>query len=223
MFLHGYLSDGKAFVMQERFFNGIYRCFAPDLVGFGENKEMPFAYSLDDYIASVKEYMQQNGIVKPDVIAHSFGARIAVKMASLDKDIFGKIIITGGAGLKPKRKLNYFIKKIKFSVLKKFVKREKLKKYYSSDYLALSPIMRESFKKIISEHLDENAKVVENKVLLVYGEKDTETPLYMAKRYKNYIKNSTLKIIKEEGHFCFLTAFNYFNTLAREFLLDKGE
>lgn len=209
--------------MQERFFNGIYRCFAPDLAGFGENKDMPFAYSLDDYIVSVKEYMQQNGIVKPDVIAHSFGARIAVKMASLDKDIFGKIIITGGAGLKPKRKFNYFIKKIKFSVLKKFVKREKLKKYYSSDYLALSPIMRESFKKIISEHLDKNAKNVENKVLLVYGEKDTETPLYMAKRYKNYIKNSTLKIIKGEGHFCFLTAFNYFNTLAREFLLDKGE
>lgn len=220
MFLHGYLADKRSFNLQLKFFKRYFDCYAVDLPGFGENKDMPYPYSLDDYINFVKEYMQKNNLVKPDVIAHSFGARIAIKASANDPELFNKLVITGGAGLKPKRKLSYYIKKIKFFFLKRFVKREKLKKYYSSDYLALSPVMRESFKKIISENLDKTSKKVRNKTLLIYGRNDTETPIYMAKKYKKYISNSTLLTV-DGGHFCFLDSPNVFNFAVREFLLKK--
>jgi len=190
--LHGYLADKKSFTAQAAYFGVYFDCYAPDLPGFGENKDMPYPYSLDDYINYVKEYMRQNRIVKPHVIAHSFGARIAVKAAAEDEGLFGKIVITGGAGLKPKRKPKYFFNKIRFKLAKKRygADDERVLKFYSSDYRALSPVMRESFKKIVNEHLDKIAERVKNETLLIYGVKDTETPPYMAKRYNKNIKRS---------------------------------
>lgn len=207
--------------MQLKFFKNYYDCYAVDLPGFGENKTMPYPYSLDDYILFVKNYIKINGIEKPDVIAHSFGARIALKAAATDKNLFGKLVIVGGAGLKPKRKPVYYVKKLKFSILKLFVDKSKLKKYYSKDYLSLGPVMRQSFVKIVNEYLDVQSKNVQNKTLLVYGKNDTETPLYMAKRYKKYIKNSVLLTMDGAGHFCFLEKPASFNYAVREFLLDK--
>ncbi len=221
MFLHGYLADKNSFSMQIKFFKNYYDCYAVDLPGFGENKVMPYPYSLDDYVTFVKDYMKMNGIVKPDVIAHSFGARIAVKAAAADKNLFGRLVIVGGAGLKPKRKPVYYVNKVKFSICKIFVNKDKLKKYYSKDYLALNSVMRQSFIKIVNEYLDETSKSVLNKTLLVYGKNDTETPLYMAKRYKKYIKNSNLLTMENAGHFCFLEKPVAFNYAVREFLLNK--
>ena len=80
--------------------------------------------------------------------------------------------------------------------------------------------MQESFKKIVSEHLDYALDKIENQTLIIFGEKDTETPLYMAKRLNAGIKNSKLKIIKNAGHFCFIDKPFEFNDCVREFLLS---
>ena len=77
--------------------------FAPDLAGFGTNQDMPYPYSLDDYIDSVNRYMKENGIVNPFIVAHSFGGRIAIKGIATKKLECRKLVLTGSAGLKPKR------------------------------------------------------------------------------------------------------------------------
>ncbi len=193
---------------------------ALDLKGFGENKGMPYPYGLYDYAEEVKEYCYSRGVARPNVIAHSFGGRIALKMAYENPNAFNKIVLTGSAGLKPKLTLKKLIKKSAFKLLKPFVPKSKLKRFYSADYLALSPIMRESFKKIICEHLDYTLDSLQNKTLIVFGENDSETPLYMARKLNKKIKNSRLIIIKNAGHFCFIDKPFTFNTEVREFLLS---
>lgn len=181
---------------------------------------MPYPYSLDDYIAQTRRYIAENNLIKPHVIAHSFGGRVAVKAAATDSELFGKIVLTGGAGLKPRRSVKYKINQCRFRLAKRFLPREKLERFYSSDYRALSPVMRESFKKIVGEHLDGIAAAVKNPVLLLYGANDTETPLYMARRYNALIRGSQLQIIGNAGHFCFLEKPTAFSALVREFLLE---
>ena len=220
LFLHGYLSSGKSFFYQTRFFERDFNVFAPDLKGFGTNADMPYPYSLDDYVSEVKEYVYVKGLKNPHVIAHSFGARIAIKAASSDSGFFGKMVLTGAAGLKPKNTLKKAVKKTAFNVLKTFIPREKLSKFYSSDYNALSAVMKESFKLIVSEHLDDRLKYIKNPTLLVFGDKDRETPLYMAKRLKAGIGGSRLTVISGAGHFCFIDKPNKFNMEVKEFLLS---
>ena len=115
LFLHGYLSSGSSFYYQTQFFKQYFNVYAPDLKGFGENKDMPYPYSLDDYVNEVSEYINKNSIVCPFVIAHSFGARIVLKGLSDKKFNFSKVVITGGAGLKPKFRLKKTIKKAQFN------------------------------------------------------------------------------------------------------------
>ncbi len=220
LFLHGYLSSKNSFSYQIPFFEKDFNVHAIDLKGFGENAGMEYPYSLDDYIREVEEYIEKNRLKKPCVIAHSFGGRIAIKL-SAKKDIFDKIVLTGSAGLKPKRTFKYRIKRLTFKALKPFIKKQKLLRFYSKDYLALSPVMRESFKKIVNEHLDGFLDKITAKTLIVFGSLDKETPIYMAKKLNQGIEKSKLIIIEDAGHFCFIDKPFKFNVEVREFLLSK--
>ena len=79
--------------------------------------------------------------------------------------------------------------------------------------------MKESFIKIVNEDLKEYYAAIKIPALLIFGDKDKETPLYMARRMNRLIKNSKLIVIKNAGHFCFVDNPYLFNGFALEFLL----
>ena len=219
--MHGYLSSGKSFSCQRAFFERDFEVFTPDLKGFGDNAGMDYPYSLDDYLNEVREYCYKKGIERPFVVAHSFGGRIALKGASNDQNFCSKLVLTGCAGLKPKKTIKKLAKKTAFNLLKNFLPREKLAKFYSPDYVGLSATMKESFKLIVGETLDDSLQKITVPTLIIFGEKDKETPLYMAKRLHKGIKNSSLSIYSGAGHFCFIDKPLKFNLEVREFLLSR--
>lgn len=218
--LHGYLSSKKSFAFQTSYFKKYFDVHAVDLKGFGENADMKYPYALSDYVEDVKNYIAENRLVKPHVIGHSFGCRIIIKALAENNELFDKVVLTGCAGLKPKNTLKKVFKKTAFNVLKNFLSEKRLERFYSSDYLALSPVMKQSFKKIVNEHLDDKLKFINNSTLLVFGKEDTETPLYMAKRLYKGIKHARLVVIPDAGHFCFIDKPMKFNMEVREFLLS---
>ena len=181
---------------------------------------MDYPYSLNDYLLEVKEFIYKNGLVRPNVVAHSFGARIVIKGAANDSQLFNKLVLTGAAGLKPRLTVKKAVKRAAFKTLKPFLKRERLERFYSPDYRSLSPVMKESFKLIVNEHLDGELYKISNPTLLLFGKNDKDTPLYMARRLNKGIKNSTLKVFDNAGHFCFIDKSAKFNMEVREFLLS---
>ena len=80
--------------------------------------------------------------------------------------------------------------------------------------------MKESFKLIINEHLDGALDKINIPTLVVCGDKDKETPPYMAKKFNENIKNSKLLMLSGAGHFCFLDKPHKFNMEVKEFLLE---
>ena len=179
-------------------------------------------YSLDDYVNDFVQFIKKNKLNKPTVIAHSFGGRVALKTAYLYKNLLGKIVLTGSAGLKPKFSFKKFIKKWLNKLLKPFLSEKKRQAFYSKDYLMLDSVMKESFIKIVNEHLDYTLSSIENECLIINGTKDKETPIYMAKRLNKGLKNSKMILIKDAGHFSFIDNPAYFNREVREFLLSKN-
>lgn len=217
--MHGYLASKECFFNQIKFFEKDFEVFAFDFKGFGDNANMEKPYSLDDYLLDVKEYFYSKNITSPSVIAHSFGGRVALKLAYQDGNFFDKIVLTGSAGLKPKFSVKRWGKRLAFSFLRKIVKKEKLQGFYSKDYLMLNEVMKQSFIKIVNEHLDYTLEKIQNPTLIINGELDKETPLYTAKRLNKGIKNSRLVIIKGASHFAFIDKPNTFNFETRNFLL----
>ena len=93
------------------------------------------------------------------------------------------------------------------------------KKFSSSDYAAInSNIMRETFSKVISLDLTKNLKYIKSPVLLMWGENDLDTPIYMAKVMEKYIPDAGLVILKNAGHFSYIDASNEFNLIVDNYL-----
>ena len=187
-------------------------------MGFGKSPKLESAYSLDDYVKSVYDFITECKLDSYDLLAHSFGGRIAIRLASIDKRL-DKLILTGSAGLKPKRKISYYFKVYLYKILKKFLPRKLLKNFGSSEYRSLGPIMRQSYIKIVNTYQDSELDSIKNKTLILFGREDKSTPLYMAKKLNQKIKNSTLNIIEGAGHFAFLDKPLLFNVYLKEFLL----
>ena len=218
VFLHGFMSSKESFYYQTEYLSKRFKTVAIDITGFGGSKKLPYPYCLDDYVRDIKNVITSLGIKKYHLIAHSFGVRIGIRLARFD-DRLDKFVIIGGAGLKPKRKLSYYFNVYKYKLLKSFLSEEKKLSYGSLEYKLLRGAMRDSYVLVVNEHQDGEISYIKNKTLIIYGENDTETPLYMASKFAKKIKNSILYTVKNAGHFCFMEKPSEINVLIKEFLV----
>jgi pimeloyl-ACP methyl ester carboxylesterase len=204
LFLHGYLSCKESFFYQIEFLadNG-YRVTAPDILGFGRSAPLTVPYSVADYAAWVEKLMISCGLVKPHIIAHSFGGRVALKLLSENGGIADKLVLCGGAGLVKPRSPQYMRQVRRYRAVKKLFPGFAEKHFGSEEYRTLSPVMRESYKLIVNEDLRYCAAKIKNKTLLLYGSDDNVTPASEeGEIFNGLIKGSRL-VVTKGGHFCF--------------------
>ena len=214
--MHGYLSSKEAFAAQVAYFSRFFRVTAIDFLGFGGSRALTSAFSVGDYAEWLKDVMVALGLLKPHVIAHSFGCRVAVKAACSEPWLFDKIVLTGPAGVILKRGFKYRFKVGLYRFVKKFAPAFAERKFGSKEYRTLSPIMKESYKKIVNEDLRECARGVSNEVLIVEGKDDLVTTSAEAEEYLRCFLKGKMRMI-EGGHFAFAENPVSFNLIAEEF------
>lgn len=214
--LHGYLSTKESFYPQIDYFSAFYRVTAFDFPGFGKSDAIPAPWSVGDYADFTENYLKQLKIQNPLLIAHSFGGRVAVKCLSRG-DLFDRAVLCGCAGIVPKRKASYRFKVKTYRLLKKVAPKFSERHFGSAEYRTLSPLMRESYKKIVNEDLSADARKIARPVLFLTGENDQETPVSSAEIYHACVKGSVLKILPHCGHFAHLDDPLSFNLAAEEF------
>ena len=151
-----------------------------DFPPFGDSKFEPLGWTVFSYASMVISLCEHLNISSCDILGHSFGGRIAVIISAIKCSFVHSCILVDSAGMKPQRSISYRINKIKYR-FDKFLKRD-LSSYGSADYKALSPQMKEVFKNIVGVYLEDYAKEIKSKTLIVWGRNDKETPVYMAKR-----------------------------------------
>ena len=217
MLLHGYLSCKESFAAQIAYFSKFYRVTALDFLGQGSSAPLSEPFSVDDYAAWTEEVLAALGVSTPCVIAHSFGCRVLIKMAKRGRLQFDKLVLTGPAGVVLPRGLRYTLRVRTYRFVKRFAPRFAERKFGSADYKTLSPMMRESYKKIVNEDLRGDAACLENAILIIEGEGDTVTPLQEAEAYLAVMKNARIKTLAG-GHFAFAENPVAFNILVEEFL-----
>ena len=216
MFLHGYLSNKEAFASQVAYFSKFYRVTAIDFLGFGGSRCLSKPFSVSDYAEWTREVLALLQVERPHVIAHSFGCRVAVKIASQDAQFFDKMLLTGAAGVILKRGALYHAKVALYRAVRRFAPAFAERHFGSAEYRMLSPVMKESYKKIVNEDLRSCATKIENEVLLVEGEADTVTPKKEAEAYLACLKRGKL-IMMPGGHFAFAEYPTAFNLIAEEY------
>ncbi len=203
IFLHGWGAEHSCFLPYKDCFENNYNCLLIDFPPFGKSQEPKTVWGVEEYAKMLKAIVDFLKLKEIIIIAHSFGCRVAIKFSNCYTKLVKALILIGAAGCKPRRGLNYHFKVLKYKLSK-----NKNSLAGSADYVALSPHMRKCFIKIVNTFQEPEMKALALPTLLIFGEKDRDTPLYMAKRMKKFIKNSKLVVIKNASHFCFIEKFD---------------
>ncbi len=220
LFLHGYGSQKESFYYQLKFFERYFKVTAADFPGFGNSGEIDGGWSVGDYVNWLKKFMEAAAVKKPHIVAHSFGARVAIKLLSGDSGAAEKLVITGGAGIVKPRSKQYIRRVNAYRRIKKLFPKYAEKHFGSEEYRRLSPTMKESYRKIVNEDLTFAAAQIKNKTLLIYGTEDGVTPIgEEGKIFNSLILNSRLVGMQGCGHFCFSEKAEIFNEEVLKFLL----
>ena len=204
LLMHGFGADSKAIDCLFYFLkNRGYSVISIDFAGFGQSEEPKCAWSIYDYADSVESLLKQLEIAQIVGVGHSFGGRVGLILAS--RKVLSALVIINGAGLKPKRSLLYYARILTYKTAKAL--KIKWESAGSKDYKSLSKNMRATFVKVVNEHLDYLLPTIDIPTLILWGDRDMQTPLYMAKRLHKNIKNSTLFVF-EGGHYSYIDSYN---------------
>lgn len=206
-----------------------YRVIRLDFPGFGLSDEPPVAWSVDDFTDFTLGFFKLIGIQKATLIGHSYGGRVIIKMAARDDLDFEieKIVLIDSAGVMPKRSAAQKAKIKRYKALKKMVDNPFVhglfpdlvddwkKRQGSEDYRNASPIMRQCLVMAVNEDLTELFPKVNEEVLLIWGDKDTATPIEDAKIMEKKMPNAGLAVIPGTGHYSFLENPRLFRSIMR--------
>jgi pimeloyl-ACP methyl ester carboxylesterase len=143
------------------------------------------------------------------IFGHSFGGRIALKASIFRPSLLGGIILCSASGLSRgnllKRYLFWTLAKLGkgLMLIPSVAKIWRIFLYKLSrehDYERLSGVMRETFKKVLSEDLKPLVQEIEVPVLVFWGKKDKMTPVKDAYYIKSKKPHTKLVLFKNEGH-----------------------
>ena len=199
LLLHGWGCSSKHFAPIAQDLSKDCRVTAIDFPAHGQSGRPPEPWGVPEFAECAKEIIAQLGIAPCDIIAHSFGGRVALYMAAAWPELVKRLVITGGAGIKKPQT-------------------EEQKKRSSADYNALDDEMKKTFVKVISQDLSPLLPKIQASTLLIWGENDTETPLWMGQKMEQEIKDAGLVIFENDGHFAYLRQWQRFVTVVRAFL-----
>ena len=215
VFLHGWGGSLVSWISTAEAMARIgFYCVVVDLPGFGQTPEPNVVYGVTDYAKEVERLVQCLGIRELSVIGHSFGGRVAIVLSARGNVNIKKLVLVDSAGVIPRRGVRYWCKVKKYKRVKKLVEtgklpKDSLKTYGSKDYQELTPIMKGTFVKVVNEDLLLTAKTIKVPTLLVWGRKDKDTPMYMARKLHGAIRDSTL-VVYNAGHYSYLDNFREF-------------
>jgi len=207
-----------------------------DFPGHGQSSRPPQPWGVPEFAVCTLELLRKLDFLPCSVIAHSFGGRVTLEMASGDEKLFERIILTGAAGLKKppteesrKRSAEYqrakkavgFVRSLRiFGSLPDKLEEKVRQKYGSRDYNALDAEMRQTFVKVVNYDQTDKLPLIKQPTLLIWGDKDTETPLWMGQTMEKHIPDAGLVVLQGGTHFAYLEQVSRFNAIAHNFFME---
>lgn len=231
--LHGWLASLETMKPLEQHLAKKFKVYNVDIIGFGKSQLPERPMKTDDYGDFLKDFINKLGIKNPILIGHSNGGKTVINYAGRKLGPIRKIVLIDSTGIKPKRKPDYYLKIYTYKFIKKIVKilpsscenlREKaLGKFASSDYKASPEVLRKTMNIILNEDQKSIMPNINVPTLLIWGDKDTATPLSDAKQMEKLIPNSGIAILEGAGHFSYLEKLYQCNAILDEFFKNDVE
>ena len=227
VFLHGWGSSSPLwFASTGELVEKGYDLYFFDLPGFGKSQSPLHPFQLQDYADIVSHCFHKLEIANPVLIGHSFGGKVAIRIASKKAIKLTGLILVDSSGLahtsvatKTKIQIAKIVKPLMDLPFMKGIRSKLLRLLGSDDYLSF-PELKETFVNIIREHIETELSQIEDETLIVWGgdDKNEYTPVDDVRIFHRLILHVKTHIITGAGHYCFIDKPIKFQAIILSFL-----
>ena len=209
------------------------RLVAVNFPGCANSETMKEPWNLENYCDFVLKFMEAVNLNNPIMIGHSHGGRTILKMVAEGMVNPPRIVLLDSAGLIPKKSAKQKFRAKSFKTIKWFLTLPVIKNhsenllnkarnhYGSADYNAAPEVLRKTMVSLVNTDLRDIIHKIECPTLLIWGDKDTATPLSDAKIIESKIKNAGLCVLEGTGHYSFCEMPYKAHLILREFLINQ--
>ena len=223
--LHGWLASLETMKPLQKHLEQNFKVYNVDIIGFGKSELPDKPLNTDDFGNFLCDFIKKLKIENPILIGHSHGGRTIINYAGRNLGKINKIVLIDSAGIKPKRSLGYYIKIYTFKIIKRVVKicppkfRENaLSIFGSEDYKNSPEVLRKTMNIILNEDQSYIMPNISVPTLLIWGDKDSATPIEDAKKMEKLIPNSGIAVLENASHYSYLDKLGHCLIILDEFL-----
>ncbi len=230
LILHGWNLDCSKYTsLKNELSKYGFKVYVPDLPGFGKTK-IDRTYNLADYEDFVISYLKAKKLPKVNLIGHSFGGRISLRLSANHRDKINSLILTGVPGFKPVTpfhvlsflllaKLGRLIFRLPvLSAGRQIAQKYLYKAALSIDYYQTNIELKKTFQNVVKEQLTGFMEKIQLPVLLIWGSDDKIVPLTVAEKMHKLINNCRLEVITGARHGVIWTNYKDFAEKTKRFL-----
>ncbi|MEF9973866.1 MAG: alpha/beta hydrolase [Clostridia bacterium] len=235
LLLHGWGGKCESWLPVLRDFKASFRLVALDFPGHARSSDPPEPWGVQDYMEATACFMREMHIEGADVVAHSFGGRVAVMLAATHPELVGKLVLTGVPAIKGAATFAQKARGTLYKALRslatgaparailgeertKAAREALVQKFGSADYKVLSPAMRKTFSLIVAQDLAAYLPRISAPTVLFWGADDTAAPLWVGKGMEKAIPDAGLVVMEGAGHFAYLDRYADFRAVLENFL-----
>lgn len=224
LMMHGWGQTSVSLQPLAELLSSDYRVVLVDLPGFGRSPLPAEAWDTVRYAERMVELLDELKIDRCDLLGHSFGGRISLRLASRFPDRVQRLFLVASHGLPTPRP---FLKQLRMqgiSMLRSLVRfidrvfgtswytQRFIPHFASVDYQKTSGVLRQIFVKLVTEDATADAVRIKAPALLLWGEQDTETPVELGRRLQRLIQGAALRVFPLHDHHPFSNAGHHLLT-----------
>ena len=210
-----------------------YRTLIPDLPGFGATPAPAQAWSAEDYAAWVLALLDRLGVERTHVVGHSNGGRIAIALGAAHPARVDRLVLTDSAGIRPRHGVRYQLRVRTFKLLRaasgwgwlpasvREGAQRRAAQRGSPDYRAASGTLRSTMVRLVNTDMRAQLARLAAPTLLIWGDRDTETPLGDARVMERLIPDAGLVVFEGSGHFAYAEQPDRFCRIVDVFLREQ--
>jgi pimeloyl-ACP methyl ester carboxylesterase len=220
--LHGWGSSANLMQPLSSRLSPFWRTIRIDMPGHGASPPPPSAWGVPQHVELLENIANELQIKECAIIGHSNGGRIALELASrADKRLDPAfLVLNSPSGIKRKRSPQYYVRlwtarilKLPFAVLPGPLKEAGLDWLRhsvvwswlgSSDYRALSGVMRETFVQTVNHYVTPRLSQITCPVLVFWGTKDDAISRGQMDELVSLLPDAGFFELENAGHYGYL-------------------